>query len=389
MSNESDKAKLIQETLQQKLSQVLQMQDEDKKRVEESNRVMAVHFEQVANRILEEKQQRLQASNLDTLKQQVLNPLNERFQEFKESVDKNTLNGRETAAELRAKIELITQNASEISRQANHLADALVNGNKVQGTWGEQSLEGYLISIGLKEGVHYETQQKLKDQFGKAIRHSVTGKEMIPDFIIHYADGMDVVIDSKVNIKHYLDYVSAETPEAKKIAARQHVEAVRKQVKDLSNDDYSHYVDAAAGRSVVDFTIMYMPNEGSYQLAMMEDSDLWNIAREARVFIVDQMNLMVFLQMIKMGWTRFEQEKNIDEIIDMAGKVIESVNLFQKDQQAVGRAIETLSKAHEDSKRHLTEGNSSVYARSSKLEELGARRQKKLMQRKSIGRKPE
>lgn len=213
----------------------------------------------------------------------IIDPLKETIREMRTAMDSSRDTHNKNTASLEKAIEEVMRRTREIGAEADKLASALRNENKVQGNWGELILDELLESQGLKEGIHYEKQVTLRDRAGKAILNEESGKRMIPDTILHYPDGKDAVIDSKVSLTAFVDYQNAETDDARAEALQRHVRSVRQHVAELARKDYSAYIKLP--RQALNYVIMFVPNEGALQLALAEAPELWREAFSKGVFI--------------------------------------------------------------------------------------------------------
>ena len=226
----------------------------------------------------------------------------------------------------------------EIGEKAESLANVLRRDNKVSGNMGEIILGDLLASQGLTEGIHYEVQARLRDEQGRPLKNDDTGKEMQPDIILHYPQGQDAVIDSKVSLVAYQRYVNAEDPEEK-----------------------------------VDFVIMFVPFESSLQLALANDPTLWREAFERKVFITGEQNLLGILHMIHIAWVQNQQAENQEKVFGIAEQLLDRLGDFIQRYNKVGEQLEQARKAFDYSKNKLDEGRQSVVQKGRELIDMGAK----------------
>lgn len=330
-------------------------------------------FKSLSEKILEEKSGKLQNFNKEQL-EYILNPLKEKMTEFKTSVEESKLKTTEINSALKEQLEKMMNETQRIGGEARNLVSALKGEQKTQGDWGEMILEDILKRSGLKPGIHYECQETLRDDDGNAIRHDANSKMMRPDVIIHYPDGKDVVIDSKVSLTAYVDYMNSEEEASRREALARHVKSVRAHVDELAKKNYAAYINRT-GREPVDFVIMFIPNEGPYNLAMISEPPLWNEAFKQKVMIVSPANLMALLQLIHIAWTREEQDRNQQAILDTASQLLDRVYAFYELFDDVGKHLESARKCYEQSVRRLKreEHSQSVVLSAEKLRQLGVR----------------
>ena len=227
----------------------------------------------------------------------VVTPLKEQLEAIQKQVTENIKTTTDNKASIEKAIDELLKRTLEIGNDANNLARALKNESKTQGNWGELILEKLLESSGLEEGVHYDRQTTIRDNTGKPVFHDETGKRLIPDVIIHYPDGKDCIIDSKVSLSDYLDYCNAETDDVREQALKRHIISIRKHVKELAGKDYSSYIQPPHQR--LNYTIMFVPNEFATQLALQNDRMLWRESFDKGIFITSEQNkLRAFFMLI-------------------------------------------------------------------------------------------
>jgi len=197
-------------------------------------------------------------------------------------------------------------------------------------------------------------------------------KRMRPDVIIHYPDGKDVIVDSKVSISAYVDYMNAEDEESRRDALNRHLRSVKNHVAELVRKDYPLF-NSKSGRDTVDFVVMFIPGEGPFQLAMLSDVTLWSEAFKNKVMIVSPVNLMALLKIIHIAWTREEQSRNQQEILDTAAQLLERVYAFYEDFDQIGGALEKVQNCYDKATRRLKQGNRnhSIVNSGEKLKKLG------------------
>lgn len=330
-------------------------------------------FKTISAKILEERSGALRDVNKEQLGA-LLNPLRERMNEFKQAVDDAKLKSVELNTGLKAQIEKVMETTRQIGSEANNLASALKGNNKTQGNWGEMILETLLEQSGLRRGVHYEVQSTLCGEDGKAVRNEESDRIMRPDVIVHYPDNREVVIDSKVSLTAYTEYVNAEEDAGRELALNRHFLSVRNHVDELAKKNYAEYVK---GKSL-DFVIMFIPSEAPHQAAMAADPGLWRQAFERKVLIVSPVNLMALLQIIRVAWRHDEQERNQAEILKTAGMLLDRLYAFYDTFDEVGRKLADANKAYGSAAGRLKggDGRHGIVAPGEKLKKLGVKMKK-------------
>ena len=230
---------------------------------------------------------------------ELLKPVQEKFQAFSEAVKESQEKTMERHNKLEQKIVDLDNRSQAVSDEARNLANALTGYSKVQGDFGEMLLTDVLKNAGLTEGVHFFTQGVMTDASGHEIK-SADGRTLIPDVMVYYPDDTTVIIDSKVSLTAYNQYLLASTVEERTRLAKAHVASVRSHVDELKGKDYASYIPD--GRRKVEFNIMFIPVEGAFRLMLEADPMLWQVAKDNRVLIVSQMTLIIVLNMIQMAW---------------------------------------------------------------------------------------
>ena len=327
-------------------------------------------FQNLATRIMEQTTSKLKEQNSESIGH-ITQPLKENLERLQDAISKTNTATTQNTSSLVKQLELMAQKTDKIDQSATRLANVMRGANKVQGNWGELTLQNLLDSQGLQLGRDYDMQQTITDEKGNAILNDDSGKRMIPDVILHYPNGEDVVIDSKMTIDSYLSYVNAETDDMKKKYADDVVKSIRTQFNSLARKDYSAYIKSP--RRAIDFVIMYVPYEGALQLALARDPKLWNEAFEKQVFITSQQNLMAILKIIQIAWRQFNQTENQKHVYDLAEELLKRVGDFVKRFDKVGKDIESLHKSYDDAYKKAYTGRQSIVQKANELKQLGVK----------------
>ena len=301
----------------------------------------------------------------------ITQPLKDAISEMRKAINDNTKDHTEQSASLREQLRLMMESNREIGEKAEGLANVLRRDNKVSGNMGEIILGDLLTSQGLTEGIHYEVQARLRDELGRPLKHDETGREMQPDVILHYPQGQDAIIDSKVSLVAYEKYVNAETPADKERYLQDHIKSVRSHVTELARKDYSKYIKPP--REAVDFVIMFVPFESSLQLALANDPSLWREAFERKVFITGEQNLLGILHMIHLAWVQNQQAENQEKVFGIAEQLLDRLGDFIQRYQKMGEHLETVRKDFESAGNKLFTGRQSVVQKGRELVDLGAK----------------
>lgn len=305
--------------------------------------------------------------------------LDRNIRDMKDAFEKNRRTQAETSQSLKDNLEHAVRNLKEqtasIGDKADNLADALKGRNKAQGNWGEVILDNLFSAEGLREGRDYDKEETLRDELGNPLLNEDTDRRMRPDFILHYPDGNDVVIDSKVVLTAMYDYYSAEDEAARADASRRNLAAVREQVRKLSRKDYSRYLKP--GHRMLDYVIMFVPVYSALRLAYEEDRNLWHDAYRQGVLITTEETMMPFLRMIGIAWKSHEQVANQQQIISAAETMLSRVSDFCTAHARMGEKLEDAIKYYETCDRKLRERGQSIVGAANRLIGYGVPRNMK------------
>ena len=309
-------------------------------------------------RVLEQRSEQLKQDNNEQFShnrkelENILNPLNDNLRNMREQVEKARTEQIEKMATLDSTIRTTLQHADNVKASADKLANALTNENKAQGNFGEIRLKTLLENMGFTEGKEFEEQYLIRDETGKPVTHDETGQKLIPDTIIHFPEGRDIIIDSKMSLKAYADFANAGNEEERRAALKRHVESVRRHVDELSEKKYYQYITGK--RESVDFVVMFIPYDNMLEHALSADPALWQYAAQKNVLITGSHNLYMMLRIVLMSWDRQRQTQNIQQIIQEANVIVQRVQdfytrmqdveeKFRKTQEAFGKLNVTIS----------------------------------------------
>ena len=305
--------------------------------------------------------------------------LDKNIKDMKEAFEQNRKTHTETSQTLKVNIENAVKNLREqtlsIGDKADNLAEALKGRNKAQGNWGEVILDNLFTAEGLREGRDYDKEETLRDEHGQVILNEETSRRMRPDFILHYPNGNDVVIDSKVVLTAMYDYYAAEDDAAKADASVRNLMAIKEQVKRLSKKDYSSYLQP--GHKMLDYVIMFVPVYSALRLAYEADRNLWHDAYSQGVLITTEETLMPFLRMINIAWTSHEQVANQQQIIAAAETVLARVSDFCTAHAKMGKKLNEALEQYDACDRKIRERGQSIVVAANKLISYGIPQNKK------------
>ena len=305
---------------------------------------------------------------------QIVNPLRETIDKMKVVMNDSTLKQTAMTSEMKVNIENMMRQSQAAKQSADELARVFKHRSKVQGDWGETVLAELLDSQGLTKGVHYDVQSVIKDAEGYVVK-SMEGSIMRPDVILHLDQRREVIIDSKVSLTSFMDYVNAEDEDVRQMHLKAHIDSIQKHVKELSAKDYSSYVQAPKVK--MDYVIMFVPHTGALWTALHSQPDLWRKAMDKNVFIADEQTLFAALRIINLTWTQIAQAQNHEKVYALANEMLDRVGQFMKKYQAIGKALENATKAYEDGEKKLLPSGQSILQTCGKLEKLGAKQSDK------------
>ncbi|WP_203141266.1 DNA recombination protein RmuC [Marinobacter mangrovi] len=332
--------------------------------LERNRDALKQEFENLANRIFEQKSERFSQqtrSNLDSL----LNPFREQLQDFRKRVeDVYTTETRDRQA-LRSEIDALQKLNKQITEEAANLTRALKGDKKIQGNWGELILERVLEKSGLRKGVEYETQGSYRDAEGQLLR---------PDVVVHLPDKRNLIVDSKVSLLAYQEWVTAEDDDARESALKAHVEAVRQHIRSLSEKDYSQL----NGLHSPDFVLLFMPIEPAFVAAFQQDENLFAEAFERKIIVVTPTTLLATLRTIENIWRYERQSQNARQIADRAGAVYDKLRVFVESMEKLGSQLQTAQGTYDGAMNTLTRGKGNLISQANRFVELGVRVKKEL-----------
>lgn len=305
---------------------------------------------------------------------------NKSLKDMKDAFEANKKTQHDSSSELRTQIDDAVRHLKEqtesVGAKADRLASALRGQNKMQGCWGETQLHNLLLAEGLEEGRDFDREETLRDELGIVIHNEETGKRMRPDFILHYPDNTDIVVDCKVSLNALSDYFAAETDEERKEAAGRNLKAILDQVDGLARKDYASYLKQ--GRKCLDYTVMFVPNVNALILARQLNPHLISDAFRKNVLITSEETLMPFLRLVRTAWKNYEQARNQEKIVAAAQRMIDRVADFCSSYAEVGKKLEDAQKSFEAGDKKLRESGQSILRAAREVESLGLKSKKEL-----------
>lgn len=341
-----------------------ELEAEQEKNKAAEQKLLTAQFENLANQILKSNSSEFKEMSANSLKV-LLDPLNDKIKDFKEKVEKCYGDEAKERYSLQQEINKLIQENQKISIDANNLANALKGESKTQGDWGEMILADILQKSGLKEGEQYFPQNTIRDENGELLK-SDAEQLMRPDMVVVYPGERKIIIDSKVSLTAYVDYVNAEGKNTEKQKLKEHLASIKKHIDELSAKDYSKY-----DVKTPEFVMMFIPNESAYYVAVKSDPNLWNYAYQKKVLLMNQTNLITALRLALDLWRRDAQEKNIMEIVKVGSDLYDKFVLFTENFSKVGDSLDKARQCYDDALGQLSTGKGNLIGRAERLRGLG------------------
>lgn len=338
-----------------------------KKEMQEKEEQLNLQFQNLANRIFEEKSEKFVKKNKETI-DVILNPLKEKIKDFEEKVEKAYGDENKERISLKSEIKHLLELNKKLSEEANNLATALKGDNKTQGNWGELVLEKVLENSGLTKGREYEMQYAMTSEDGK--RHQ-------PDVVVNLPDNKHIIIDSKVSVVAYEKFVNSDDEVDRRQFLKDHVSSVKSHIKNLGEKNYQHNQKLITP----DFVLLFIPIESALGLAAGADENLWNYGWERKIVLVSPATLLATLRTVASIWKHENQNINAFEIARQAGTMLDKFSAFTDDMLTIGQRMDMAKKSYESAMNKLVEGKDNLIRKSEKLKELGVKSKKKLDQR--------
>lgn len=345
----------------------------NQEQVDAQLKMMKEQMMATSEEVLKLRQKELGEANKEQVSK-IVDPLQKSLKDMREALDDSKEKHQEALHKLDATIQANIKNSVHLNDTAERLTRALTGEVKVQGNFGELKLRQLLEDLGLKEGEQYSSQAHLRDRLGNLVKDD-DGKGLIPDFILHFPNNRDVVVDSKMSFTAFERYVNTEIPEEKTLHLKEHILSVRAQVDRLAKKDYSRYLKEGYGK--LNFVIMYIHTEGALNLALLNDSALWREAYDRGVLILGPQTMYMNLRILELMWTQVRQLQNQEEMIKQANLIVERTQDFASRFATVEGKMRDTVKAMDQLKVTTSEGGPSIIRAAKQLVAAGARENKK------------
>ena len=316
-------------------------------------------------KLLKAREKELTEGNQDKM-DGIIKPLKESIaameKAMKENADSHLKTTTELSEQLKSAVKEMQEKTSDVGKKADSLSEALTGKPKVQGCFGENFLDAILAGEGLQEGIHY-TREAANDDLSR------------PDFVFHFKDGYeqkDLVVDSKVSLTAFVDYMNAESEEQKKDALDRHLKSVRKHIDELAKKEYAK----KRAKSFADYVLMFMPRDMAFRVALEADPMLWQEAYQKNVLIATEQTIMPFLKIIMLTWNKYQQDTNIQKITLAAQNMIDRVGAFYDLYIELGKRLKSVSATYNLGISKLKPEGVSITTSAKQVIEIGVKRSK-------------
>lgn len=321
-------------------------------------------FQLLANKVLDEKTARMEEDHNRSIKE-MLDPLKERIKTFENRIEQNSKEDIARHSSLKEQIRGLAQLNERMTLETTNLTKALKGDNKIQGNWGELILENILQKSGLEKDREYFTQQSFTGE---------QGKRLMPDMLIKTPDNKVYVIDSKVSLKAYEQFVNAEDKQLEKTALKAHALSIRSHVDNLASKRYHELYQIESP----DFVLMFIPIETAFAATVKIDHNIYQYAFDKHVVIVTPSTLLATLKTIETMWRNDKQQKYALDIAIQAGRMYDKFQAFTEDMSKINNRLNQLRTSYDDAMNKLSSGKGNLVQRAEKIKELGAKANKKI-----------
>ncbi|MBX2876030.1 MAG: DNA recombination protein RmuC [Saprospiraceae bacterium] len=356
LAAKGEKVNFLEEKLQTQWQEIQNLQKQSR-----------LEFENIANRLLEEKSQKFTQHNQQQI-DGILQPLKEKIKSFEEGIERRFLEETKDRISLQKEIEHLRLLNQQLSEDANNLATALKGENKTQGDWGEFQLELILEKAGLNKDIHYQVQSTFKDESGQQKR---------PDFIINLPEGKHLIIDSKVSLVAYERYFNTKDDKKRDKYLKQHIDSLRQHIKDLSSKNYQQLYQI----NTPDYLLLFVPIEPAFVVAAKADGKIFLDALDHNIVLVTSSTLLATMRTVAFIWKQEKQKKNVLEIARQSGLLYDKLCGFVQDLSTIGNRLSNAQSAYHDAMNKLVDSKKygdTLIGRAEKIKALGAKASKQL-----------
>lgn len=340
-------------------------QDNYEKALEQMKQTVVASMTAETERILRKREKELSEGNQSSM-DGILKPLKESISAMEKAMKDNASSHIETTTrlseQLKNAVKEMQEKTSDVGRKADTLSEALTGRPKVQGCFGENFLEAILAGEGLQEGMHYSKEAANEDLSR-------------PDFVFHFKEGLeqkDLIVDSKVSLTAFVDYMNAEAEEEKALALDRHIKSVRKHIDELARKEYAKKNE----RSFADYVLMFMPRDMAFRVALEADPMLWQEAYKKGVLIATEQTIMPFLKIMQLTWNKFQHDTNTRKITAAAQNMIDRVAAFYDSYTELGKKLKAVCGEYNKGITKLQDSGQSITTSARQVIEIGIRRSK-------------
>lgn len=337
--------------------------------LESSKAQLKKDFSLLANNLFEQKNTQFRQQSQANMSA-LLGPFEKQLEQFRKRVDEIHTHDTQGRAMLQSQLNHLRELNGQLHKQAEDLTLALRGDKKLQGNWGELQLERILESVGLKKGREYEREANFKNDQGQNQR---------PDFIVYLPENKHIIVDSKVSLNAYHDYIGAIEGNDRDDYLKQHVAAVRAHIRSLSDKNYA----SLAGINAPDFVLMFMPIESAFVSAFEADQSLFNEGFDRNIIVVTPSTLLATLKTVATMWALEKQNENASMLFQLAGKIYDKMTVLVKRLEKVGQQVDATQSTWQDAMGTLRDGRGSLLDQVEKLKDLGAPTSKKMPEQSS------
>ncbi len=338
----------------------------EREATEKNRELMRGEFKLLASEVLAAESEKFKATNKESL-QVLLKPLGDNLRDFKERVERIHATELTQQGAIQNELKNLQMLNQKISSETANLTRALKGDSKYQGDWGEMVLATILESFNFQRGVHYTTQENFKDEDGRNLR---------PDVVMNLPEGKQIIIDSKVSLTAFMNYMDATDDDQRQVCLKSHVDSARRHVDELSRKNYQAL--GLIKERTPDFVIMFMPNEPAFMAALQTDGSLWEEAYRKNVIIASPTNLFALLKIIDDLWYRDSQSRNALAIAEQGTKLYEKFVGFVSDLEVVGGSLTKAKTSYDEAMKKLSTGRGNLVGHCEKLKTLGVKSQKQI-----------
>lgn len=331
---------------------------------------LKLEFAEIAHKVMQNNTEQLRVKSEEKIGE-LLKPLKTELGEFKKKVDDVYVAEAKERHVLKAEIDRLITMSQQVSQEANNLTTALKGNNKTQGNWGEMLLESILENSGLVKGSQFFTQEFIRDAGGNVIKDE-EGRGLQPDVMVKYPDQRTIIIDSKVSLIHWEQYVNSEDEAERNRALSLHLSSLKSHIDGLSKKNYPKYAKA------LDYVLLFVPIEPAFLEAVKKDTNLWKYAYDKNIMMVSPTNLLAVLKIIADLWKVEQQNQNAIEIAMKAGGMYDKFVLFLESMESVGNGIKNAQTAYDKAMGQLSTGRGNVVKQMEDLKKMGADAQKQI-----------